>query len=578
MAPAGAAWAPEPIRIEPVELTADQLRRYLLDDAERVQLGLDRALLARDAAFDGLVKYAAAAARYAREHDISAAAPAYDVAGYARTQRDHLRRVDEATAELKRIELDKEKELVAARFVRDRRKEAGERQARLGAGAFGVSLWSGSGAGMRAGLGAAGEGARYWAEADKWYEDDRRHWEEVAAVHGEKPTEAGREASKAHAATRARRYAALDRAAGNDPPLADRVEEDRRLARAGDPGALADRLRRRVDADRQAGVTLPFRVAQLAAVEAQLADAPGAKEDENDRNARDLYRLGRRVAEAARWVPPDRLFDGDRVDLLTAAAQLVARAVGRDLDGPADPHRPQEWSQGFHPWADYGARLTDLALAFGQEHDPAGRARTVRATLLYQRGLADAATAQLDRIAGMPCPDPDLQFVRARVYAASERADDALAALREAFRLGFSDPKRVYRDPHLAQLVNGPTGRKLVAPHVHATLHVAGGGGRQVGTLAVRNDSAFPLTDLQLSLEVSFPQAGTRKPRTRTIPLRNRIPYLPAGSTEVLADVFVEPVAPTNGGKLNVTCKQGEQNLITPSLGKIDYRYSLWQW
>jgi hypothetical protein len=185
--------------------------------------------------------------------------------------------------------------------------------------------------------------------------------------------------------------------------------------------------------------------------------------------AEKLFDLATKAVDAVRYVPPGRLYDPDRADVLKTAGGLACMAAM--LDSPNDT-----WRCAFSPKAAYAVRLLERAKTLNL--DQSGQVREQLAVAYALAGRPAEAIRLAEEIRGTRKGSVPFLITLARLLALNDRARDGLDVIQDAVTQGYTDilfhrgGRGVHRAPdpgRLGEVDRG--GRELEAlPHRHGGL------------------------------------------------------------------------------------------------------------
>ncbi len=541
---------PPPINTTLNPVTDKQLSVYLLLRAERLHRLVDWAIDRRDKAGAGdLVRFGGRLREVARAKGLPREiADLYALDRYVADQFTHLERQDATLKTLRDIKLNADQQVQAA--FRDGVRWSARR------------------------IGAGGDARDIVDEAAVF--DERKEWiEEQAKLLADEPQREFREAVAARAADRAGLVRRLDQAAGAlriDPGVFTRLEDfAKQFAANRDDAGAADLLSARADlaANAAAGRRFPLLECDILRLKARVLDA-GPVAD-RVAQAEKMMALSRTAEAAARDVPDLSEFVGDRVEVLTTAAELAHRAV-------TVGHGPRLWSMAYDPRAEYGVRLADQALKYGPLFDPAGRARAVRAWCLFQRGMYQDAAVQGKEIGELRKSDPTTQYNLARVYGrvlsgrSPKDCQPAADYLERAIGGGFYNMADAKTDPDLNAAKNTPGWKNLRTANVEGVMEAsAGTGGQTRFILWLHNKSRFALKDVDVSYAGRVKVGRdwvkyNRAPKIGYLPAGEKFPIddLPPGNDIDLAPsvTLTSPISLVEGSQVTVTVRRGQAGYV----------------
>lgn len=249
--------------------------------------------------------------------------------------------------------------------------------------------------------------------------------------------------------------------------------------------SMIDRLNQRCEQDRESlGRENPFSQIDLLFFKSLVPLQVKERIEIWQQEARDAIKL-------AGELPSDPVFDPDRADLLTTAAELAIRAAEIELGS-------SRWGDSYHPRAEFAGKVLDLALLYLPE-DPSGRIREQKAQTLLLSGRCDEALAIAKEVSAVRAEIPRFRFHLARIECAAGQTDKGLDDLEAAIAtLGFADVEEARRrggdfpqsDPRFRDLTE-------------IKLTIDGGGRRGFGPvpgIRVTNSSRFALTEVYIEL------------------------------------------------------------------------------
>lgn len=266
-----------------------------------------------------------------------------------------------------------------------------------------------------------------------------------------------------------------------------------------DPKMIADLMEQRIKRDRGDGTRdNPF--ALTDSYFAQVATIPLTDSSGPDRVAQ----LAMKAAEASRLVPPGKIYDFDRVDLLrTAAAIACTAATGETRRGA--------WARCYSPRAAFAVWLLDQAGA--DRTDVTGEARERRAVALMLAGRTSEAITQAQEIQSLRKGSPTFHYNLARMYGVrsltSGSKDDVkkgLDSLEEAMKKGFCDLAEVAASTDFYNLKNQDKARFAQLMALESTYTPNGNSGAVLFT----NKSRYPLTNVKLRFELYVLAPGNK--------------------------------------------------------------------
>jgi hypothetical protein len=272
------------------------------------------------------------------------------------------------------------------------------------------------------------------------------------------------------------------------------------------------------------GVSNPYLEAEIVSLQATQVMMDRRAAADLDSSKYDILPFIKRLTELAQAnleaakLPDHPNFNPDRAALLREAAKLQLQAAGMEI--------------GMNPWItafNYKAEdaLTWLDAAHKQHpKDSTGTVRELRAWTLLQTGRFAEGLEEALKIKGERKENPWYFFNLARAYHLNNRSDDAIKALREAVNMGFSAIGLITLCPDLPKNKYGPeikdmTELKFRIDIIESTADKL---------LAIRNDSGFTATDVNVTWEVRL----EGKPNLTTKTVKGQVASIKPGETYLL--------------------------------------------
>ncbi|HEY2787229.1 MAG TPA: hypothetical protein VGJ05_19875 [Fimbriiglobus sp.] len=524
---AGAIVPPAIPTVSRGEVNKQQLKLYLTLRAEHVHLGLDTALRNRDQSrVDDWLEYGSRLRRIAVQEMFPAEVThLFDLKPYVTEQ---TKRVDQIAGCEKRLRAVKVETAVALQALQARyAAEATLSTAKL---LFGGALFFGSDddGDHKAGrdLALAGGDDLLAAGLRKVRDESRVEGLEILFESSARDEIARLDADYREARSRlADRLNACWAKTDVDRHAVRRLDElSVQLVRAKDLGAAAELLAARIKYLNGKGILDVSAHCTWIELEAARLSMPAPSEDQKKKRVDEIMRLATDTVAAASRLPGEQEFDPDRAALLSVAGKLVHRAVSYS-HGPPNASGPRRWSEFYDPRADYGVRVTDLALGFvGKAGDRDGTIRATRAWLLFQRGLFDMAFEQGQEIEKLREDDPVTQFNLARLYAQMEKTREASQRFLQAVRVGYADLDAAAADGDLGFLLRQKYWEDYKRPKLSvlmATTKYRAAAPIPEYSLEIKNTGQLPIVHATLSFG-----RNVKKPLGTT-----RLDYLAPGKT-----------------------------------------------
>lgn len=550
-----------PIQIYPDKMTKDQTTGYLTMRAELLYWELDNAIARKDTTrLQNIQKYAGFVKTFAQKQGLPAnVVKLYDLESHIDAQAKLLKRLGDEFKALQKIKVDEERNLTWTRKAFEARAAVGFLQL-LASGA--IVNDSDDDASYALAL----SGLSDLTQAAARRQLDERFIKEAGNLYAEEKLTKINSLRKELAENQAKltdRPKEVWSQLGVDKEIVQSLDTfAASLLQKKDPTAAIAVLAARAKHQDSKGFTSPLLSAWLNSLKA--ADEARKPKDIPDRveRADRMYKLGQATIAAAQLVPDDPVFLPDRLVILTAGAKLIHESIVYFYD----PKTLHAWSEDWDARADYGVRALNVAKTpEGIVADADGAARSLRAVLLFQRGLYHDALDFGRKVEDLNGLEPKYLVNIAKFYSKTGSPKEAAEALTKAFKGGYRNVRQVETDPDLRgmwehqQRTKGDLYRYREVPELDVFLDpspVSVGKAFPSYSLEIKNKTVYPLVNVKVKMVGKFEQG------LKALPVSTQdltIDYLaPVGSQN---DTFFWPDAFKSPGR-------HDQSVLTASMDR----------
>jgi hypothetical protein len=262
--------------------------------------------------------------------------------------------------------------------------------------------------------------------------------------------------------------------------------------------------------------------------------------------AKKLFDLALKGIDAVKYVPPGKVYDEDRADVLRSAAALACMAAM--LDSPDD-----SWVKAYSSKAAFAVRV--LERAKGYNLDQGGQVREQLTTALALAGRHDEAVRLAGEIKGSRGDSNSFLLTYARLQSIADNTKESLKTLEDAINKGYQDVGFLSKNEDFIAMKRDPTRfNALTKPQVSAFWVVpkAIGKGVQANRFEILNNSPFALTDVRLSMTVELVGGGKKLSFTKVVKSvdpKDKIDW---------EDVFPQAPAKVFDLKIWIECEQSQ--------------------
>jgi hypothetical protein len=311
--------------------------------------------------------------------------------------------------------------------------------------------------------------------------------------------------------------------------------------------SLLEVLEARASTERQGDEQAnPFTLLDSYHTASQLTERSRAAQSEK------LFDLAVKAVDAAKYVPPGRLYDPDRADVLKTAGGLACMAAM--LDSPNDT-----WRCACSPRAAYAVRLLERAKSLNL--DQSGQMREQLAVAYALAGRPSEAIRLAEEIRGTRKGSVPFLITLARLLALNDRAKDGLDVIQDAVTQGYTDILFLRNNEDFGAL-KAESGRyeaytkpQFLVEHV---VPKALGKNVQMHRFEITNKSPFPVSDVRILVKVDL-----RGGKKLSFPLTMR--ELAKGDRAEITDTFSDHPSRIYQVTVTIDTDQGKIEVKQPT-------------
>jgi hypothetical protein len=207
----------------------------------------------------------------------------------------------------------------------------------------------------------------------------------------------------------------------------------------------------------------------------------------------EMRRYAEHCIEAARLVPSGDIYDGSRNEFLWFAGDIIDRVATEEIGD-------NSWATTHNETAAYAVKIWDKCLEFNPA-DSTGEIRERQAWALFKSGDFNKALEQANAVKSLRGQTQHFAYNMACLLSVLQKADNSFEWFASAVRnLGYNGISHAKRDPDLAFM------RKAKEKEFNDLVEVRFSWAINYGVfkddIILKNESAFPITDVVLSVNI----------------------------------------------------------------------------